>query len=103
MGTVTGETAAGPTRAQQAEPRDASPWRKPAKAMWLISLVVALFISRWVLFPRYLITFDEINFALAVDHFNPPMHQPQPPGYPVFVGLLKALSLLGLRIETVFL
>jgi hypothetical protein len=50
-----------------------------------------------------LITFDEINFALSIDDFNPRAHQPQPPGYPLFVGLLKLLASAIPNIETVFL
>jgi Protein O-mannosyl-transferase TMEM260-like len=32
---------------------------------------------------------DPINFALGVRHFDPTLHRPHPPGYPVFVGLAK--------------
>ena len=73
------------------------------QAIWLLALAVALVVSRWALFPRYLIMFDEINFALAVDRFDPGAHQPQPPGYPLFVALLKLLALCVPKIETVFL
>jgi hypothetical protein len=79
------------------------PFQHPTRVVWFLALCAALVLSRWVLAPRYLITFDEINFALAIDHFNPALHQPQPPGDPIFVGLLKLLSLSGLRVEIVFL
>src|SRR5687767_2046271 len=74
-----------------------------ARAGWFVLLVGALVVSRWALAPRYLITFDAINFALAVREFNPALHQPQPPGYPLFVALLKLLSFCLPTIETVFL
>jgi hypothetical protein len=74
-------------------------WRFPSFAF----LAGALFISQWALAPRYLITFDEINFALAVRDFNPALHQPQPPGYPLFVALLKLMAVFLPKIETVFL
>ncbi len=74
-----------------------------ARAIWFVLLVGALAVSRCALAPRYLITFDEINFALAVRDFNPALHQPQPPGYPLFVALLKLLSLCLPAIEAVFL
>ena len=32
---------------------------------------------------------DPINFALGVRDFDPALHRPHPPGYPVFVGLAK--------------
>lgn len=72
-------------------------------AAWGGAGLAALVISRWVVFPRYLITFDEINFALSISHFNPSLHQPQPPGYPVFVALLKLISTLIPKVEPVFL
>src|SRR5215218_4069025 len=28
---------------------------------------------------------DSINFALGLHHFDPALHQPHPPGYPVFI------------------
>ena len=30
---------------------------------------------------------DSINFALGLRHFDPALHQPHPPGYPVFIAL----------------
>lgn len=48
-------------------------------------------------------TFDDINFALAIGHFNPAQHQPQPPGYPLFVGLLKLGALFVPKVEYLFL
>lgn len=47
--------------------------------------------TRWPLAPKYLYHFDSVNFALAIDDFAPSKHQPQPPGYPLFVGLLKLI------------
>jgi 4-amino-4-deoxy-L-arabinose transferase-like glycosyltransferase len=73
------------------------------RALWGLALAALLIVSRWPLAPRYLITFDAINFALAVENFNPALHQPQPPGDPLFVWLLKLLSRAMPRVETVFL
>jgi hypothetical protein len=72
-------------------------------ALWFALLLAALLVSRWALAPRYLITFDQINFALALDDFNPALHQPQPPGYPLFVGFLKLIGAVVADVETVFL
>jgi hypothetical protein len=77
-----------------------------AWSRWILSgltLIALLVASRWPLAPRYLITFDEINFALSLDHFNPALHQPQPPGDPLYVFLLKLLSFGIPRVETLFL
>jgi hypothetical protein len=46
-----------------------------------------------VFLPAYLFDFDAFNFALALDDFNPAKHQPQPPGYPLFVGVAKVINL----------
>src|SRR6187455_231705 len=29
---------------------------------------------------------DSINFALVLHHYDPALHQPHPPGYPVFIA-----------------
>lgn len=78
--------------------------RFPSRSLIFRTLLcLALFLSRWLLAPRYLLTFDEVNFAFSIGHFDPRLSQPQPPGYPLFVGLLKLLSLLIPKVETVFL
>lgn len=57
-----------------------------------IGLLVCLFvISRTTLAPEYLYYFDSVNFALALDEFNPVLHQPQPPGYPLFVAVTRVV------------
>src|SRR5215831_12317398 len=30
---------------------------------------------------------DSINFALGLRHFDPALHQPHPPGYPIYIAL----------------
>jgi 4-amino-4-deoxy-L-arabinose transferase-like glycosyltransferase len=40
----------------------------------------------------YLSGWDPVQFALAIHHFDPRLHQPQPPGYIVIVGLAKLLT-----------
>ena len=62
-----------------------------------------LIASRAMLAPPYLVSFDEINFAYSVQDFNPVEHQPQPPGYPLFVGLLRLFALFIPQIENVSL
>jgi len=58
--------------------------------VFLFGFVVA---TRWPLAPRYLYYFDSANFALALEYFNPALHQPQPPGYPLFVLLIRLIHL----------
>lgn len=76
---------------------------KRAALLWFALIAVLLIVSRVALRPRHLNTFDDINFALAIGHFNPAQHQPQPPGYPLFVGLLKLGALFVPKVEHLFL
>ncbi len=61
---------------------------------WIAILTAALIATRWTLAPKYLFYIDNINFALAMRHFQPLLHQPHPPGYPFYVALLNLLHLL---------
>ena len=76
---------------------------------WYTGLLIALatlavvFLSRWPLAPTYLFYFDNINFALALREFNPSLHQPQPPGYPLFVGLSRLVHAIVPSVEATFL
>jgi hypothetical protein len=76
---------------------------------WYTGLLIALatlgvvFLSRWPLAPTYLFYFDNINFALALREFNPLLHQPQPPGYPLFVGLSRLVHAIVPSVEATFL
>jgi 4-amino-4-deoxy-L-arabinose transferase-like glycosyltransferase len=55
--------------------------------------MVFIVATRWPLAPKYLYYFDSANFALALEKFNPALHQPQPPGYPLFVALTRVIHL----------
>jgi len=57
-------------------------------------LASAIVISRSALQTKWLFYFDNVNFALALRHFDPRMHQPQPPGYPLFVALMHLIHLI---------
>lgn len=39
---------------------------------------------------------DSIQFALGVEHYDLAAHQPHPPGYPLYIGILKALAAAGI-------
>ena len=58
--------------------------RLPLAAIALLFLVTHL-----RALPRTLEDIDSINFALGLRHFDPALHQPHPPGYPVFIALGK--------------
>ena len=53
----------------------------------LASLYLGLHLP-WL--PRGLEDIDSVNFALGLRDFDPVLHQPHPPGYPVYVALGKA-------------
>jgi hypothetical protein len=59
--------------------------------------------TRWPLAPKYLYYFDSANFALALHEFDPAKHQPQPPGYPLFVALIRLIHVFVARPEHVLL
>lgn len=53
--------------------------------------LMVLAVSRLATAPDYLVTFDGANFSLAIENYRPDLHQPQPPGYPLFVLLAQTL------------
>ena len=64
----------------------------PLRAACSVFAFGLLAFTRLVYAPPYLFNFDSVNFALSIRRFDPGLHQPQPPGYPLFVALLKALD-----------
>ncbi|HEU5316545.1 MAG TPA: glycosyltransferase family 39 protein [Chloroflexota bacterium] len=74
-----------------APPRRASQRSLAALAAGL-GLLTAL--SRIPFRSRTLFAWDSANFALALDRYNVAFHQPQPPGYPVYVASARVLHAL---------
>jgi hypothetical protein len=74
-----------------------------------IGLVFLLFTAivlgtRLPLAPNQLFTFDDVNLAYAMGHFDIRSSQPQPPGYPLFVLEMRVLSWLRFhRVENILL
>ena len=56
-----------------------------------------IFATRWPLAPGQLFTFDDVNLAYSIGHFDIRMSQPHPPGYPLFVLEMRMLSWLHFR------
>jgi len=50
-------------------------------------LICAVGLTRLVCRSHRLYDIDSVNFALALDRFDPEAHQPHPPGYFLYVGL----------------
>jgi 4-amino-4-deoxy-L-arabinose transferase-like glycosyltransferase len=57
-------------------------------------LVCAIALSRFAFRSRYLYDIDSVNYALALDHFDPAVHQPHPPGYFLYVQLGRLARLI---------
>src|SRR5690242_20716392 len=79
-----------------------SPRPVPMSVFTAVTLLF-LVVTRWPLAPKYLYYFDSVNFALALEDFNPALHQPQPPGYPLFVALARVFHLWIAAPHRVFL
>jgi hypothetical protein len=85
----------------------------PRVAIWGVGLIAAAFVAGHLPFlPQSLEDIDSINFALGLRHFDPALHQPHPPGYPLYIGLGHvSLAVIGwvapslgpLRVEAVAL
>jgi hypothetical protein len=58
-------------------------------ATWVL-IWTAVLLSRFYWSPLYLST-DTVNLAYALESFNPKLHQPQPPGYPLFVAIARLI------------
>ncbi|MSO21223.1 MAG: hypothetical protein EXQ56_12360 [Acidobacteria bacterium] len=67
--------------------------RQRVLAIFFVALLVVL-MTRLPLMPEQLYSFDSVNLALALDDFDPLRNQPQPPGYPFFVGEARLVNLL---------
>ena len=52
---------------------------------WMGALVVLGLVSRLPFLTRYLYHWDAVNFAFALRRFDVNLHQPQPPGYVLYV------------------
>jgi len=75
-----------------------------ASTLFVLALLFIFIVAtRWPLAPRYLYYFDSANFALSLEHFNPALHQPQPPGYPLYVLFIRAIHLFVGTAEKVLL
>lgn len=57
----------------------------------LAAFLMLLGVTRWNELPLYFSDFDSVNFALALRQFQPQLHQPQPPGYPVYVAITRLI------------
>lgn len=66
----------------------------PRAGLVLLGSLAAVFILRWPLRSAYFYEWDSVQFALGARHFDINLHQPHPPGYPLWVLLIKGLGAL---------
>src|SRR5258707_6691358 len=59
----------------------------------LVLLTSAVAITRFVFRSHYLYDLDSVNFALAIQRFDPRVHQPHPPGYFLYICLGRLLNI----------
>jgi hypothetical protein len=59
----------------------------------LILSALVLF-SRFLFRSHYLYHMDSVNFALGLSHFSPVIHQPQPPGYFLYIQLGRLAQII---------
>jgi len=60
----------------------------------MIGMLVGIVVSRRPFQAALLDSFDAVNYALAIDHFDMSLSQPQAPGYPLYVLLSRAFYLI---------
>jgi hypothetical protein len=77
-----------PSREKAVTPQ-AAPWRRDVLACATLALIALA--SRVAYVVGTLEHWDTVNFALALDRFDPVHHQPHPPGQVLFVGVARLL------------
>jgi hypothetical protein len=70
-----------------------------ARNPWVLLILFGLlvFATRLPWVPGQLFSFDDVNFAYSIGHYDIRMSQPHPPGYPLFVMEMRFLSWLHFR------
>src|SRR5437762_13165261 len=65
--------------------------RRDYRLFFWIAVFALLLLTRIPAMATYL-SIDNVNLALSLEKFDPRIHQPQPPGYPFFVALTRAVN-----------
>lgn len=68
------------------------PWEKTDTLIAGL-LTIGTVLSRWPFQIDILNNHDAVNYALALGHFDMRLHQPQPPGYPLYILFGRAFDL----------
>jgi 4-amino-4-deoxy-L-arabinose transferase-like glycosyltransferase len=70
------------------------------RLFWTIT-VALLLLTRVPVSAEYL-SIDNVNLAFSLENFDPNVHQPQPPGYPLFVALGRLVNFFFRDAEDAF-
>ncbi|MBI4473000.1 MAG: DUF2723 domain-containing protein [Acidobacteria bacterium] len=71
------------------------------RAIDLLLVLTAVLLTRFSWTPTFLWT-DNVNLAYALETFDPRLHQPQPPGYPLFVVFARLVHFFVPSVEVTF-
>jgi hypothetical protein len=74
--------------------------RNEEKAFWF--LVFSLFLLTRLPITAQYFTIDNVNLAFSLERFDPRAHQPQPPGYPLFVVFNRLTNVIFRNPATTF-
>src|SRR5881409_3282472 len=66
-----------------------------------ILILALLLLTRLPAMGEYF-TIDNVNLAFSLEKFDPRIHQPQPPGYPLFVAFNRAVNVIFNDAEKTF-
>ncbi len=64
----------------------------PRSRLDISLLAGAVAVTRFVFRSHFLYDLDSVNFALAIGHFDPRVHQPHPPGYFLYICMAWLLD-----------
>jgi hypothetical protein len=65
--------------------------RRTSPLLLSLSLFLLVIVTRVPFKSDLLYSMDSVNFALALDQYSIPVHQPHPPGYFLYVMLGRLL------------
>ena len=72
-----------------------APVTRGSRAWWVAAALALVFLAGHLPFlASTLEDVDSVNFALGLRDFNPGLHRPHPPGYPIYMALGKAANLV---------
>jgi len=65
--------------------------KRPEVRIFWVVVFLLLLLTRIPMMASYF-SIDNVNLAFALEKFDPRIHQPQPPGYPLFVFFARLVN-----------